>query len=1141
MAQPETPKSSVDKQRAAPSVQPFVERADDVREALGLPDAAERWGELLQTVAADLPSPDDAKVGSVVRVELVRRYQTLSDDRFRVAKALNAVLSFAQEGKPIDGVLQAAVLRALGRYIDQRFVYQHMIAGKVPSGTPLPEYLSKYVSTREEEQFAVDVTGYMLPLQYDVRDAAGLDASPQALTPLAKEVAMGAVRLKLRMNHVVPCMPNGSLATDDAPYERLLEASGFKPDGTERIAPETIGAAKFLAAYLLKYQADIQRYADISTGGSIEKLTIAEALECAAQASALGELVREVSLSAKGLMSMEVPDMRGFVKTMFEEGEWMPDRMIQVALAPLANTGGADAPPEQFEENAKAVVSFFRGAEADNYSVGRLDSYVHNFNDAQRRMILAVADRVTGPENAKGSVDRLLRAAFIPTDPADQDDIERAITEKLRMLFDGKALSASDAFDIYYLFETDGSGVLLAYKVVHLLDNNGEPHAATELQLRLLRRLVDAATSSAEEFDELAREFQLNPEHRTELENVRLYLSESGVNALEHWYQRLWSFNVNFPEIAIPLEILSASGVLVPTGMLGWRAYVTFKVSSMEAFANAGVAQARTAWKIPASVPDEQIRLAQRECVEILGEYDRLGRRFHLFRGRTLLRQGKAIVRSATAPELETVAGALKGRYANAADVAERLSLVSSDEAAIRTALHRAGYAEADVTKAMDAIGGRLAEREAASAMNSRLTAVEQALAQQRLSQLWKTVRGLSTELDRILSMDDAAARRNALDAWTGRAKSFQADANALSKRLPNARRLLAEEAVGTTLLTDDAWQVVEQMHVATSLEDKTRILVDAELPPAQHRAVKKLARLGIAGETDAAVAAIEATESIPAAPAATGSAPETRNLRRSSAQRRAKIAGHAGYLLAELATASEILSSLDRTVNAAQIGEAEASAAAAEIWHNADLAIHGGNGPYSPELRKALTIAQASGGEEWVRDEAEVARQWDRLVAMKIALGSRSVPSDVSAPDEGAPESVRREWAALHQEAADLERDRRRIVRDVRMLADRRLSQFPIYDTTKPATEQIFTKDERSGEINVNTGGRFLFIPVPFRKGPIAMARSAGAAKRTADGFDRAKAKAEFETVQSDVWAFQGKLEGYLERLVALEEELGK
>ncbi len=1127
MPQPETQTSPAERVEAAPSVQAFVENADDVRKALGLPDAAERWKELLETVASDLPSPDEAKVGSVMRMELVRRYQTLSDDRFRVAKALNAVLSFAQADQPIDSVLQAAVLRALGQYIDQRDVYAHMIAGKVPSGTPLPEYLSKYVSTREEEQVAVNVTGYMLPLQYDVRDAVGLTDSPQVITPLAKEVAMGAVRLKLRMNHVLQCAPGGVLATDDASYETLLEAAGFRPNGTETIDRKTLDAAKFFVAYLLKYRTDIQKYADVHSAGALDTLTIAEALECAAQASALGDLVREVSLNAKGLLSMDLPDMRQFVKTMFEDGALATDRMLRVALAPLATLEGANGNPEKFEENAKAVIAFYRSTEADSYSVGRLDAYVHHFNDAQRRMIMALANRVSGPEHAGASVDRLLRAAFIPTDASEQDDVEKRIAEKLRSLIGERTLSASDAFDVYYLFETKGSDVLLAYKVVHILDSYGEQDLATELQLRLLRRLVDVATSSDEEFDELAEQFQLSDENRTELENVRRYLSESGVNALEHWYQRLWSFNVNFPEIAIPLEIFSLSSILVPLSMAGWRIYITLNVGKLEKFANMGAAEARVFLRLPASVTDNQIRLAQREVTEILGEYDRLGRRFHLFRGRKLLRQSKAIVRSASAAELETLANALKSRYANAADVAERLAVVSSDETAIRTALQRAGFAEADVTKALESISAGLAEHEAFAIVNSRLTAVEQALAERRLASLRENVRGLSKELDDILVMDDIAARRTALDAWVGRAKTFQADANELSKMLPNARRLLAQEAVGTTLLTDDAWQVVERMHAAQSMEDKMRMLVEAELPPAQHRAVKKLARLGIAGETDAAVGILEAAEAVPATAKQAGSAPKTRSVRGSPTNKPSKVGGHAGYLLMELTTASELLSSLDQTAKAGPLDELASVGAASELWHSADLAVNGGSGPYSPELQKALTIAQSTGGEAWVRDEAEIARQWDQLLVMRTVLGSQSVPDPVP---------------ALRGEAMRLERRRLQLLDDVRALIDVRSRQFPVYQPTKPLTEQLFTRDGRSeGTINVNTSGHFFIFPVPFRNGPIARARAIGAKQRTKDGFDRKEARAEFENMRDEIWYFQGEIEVYLQQLESLEQAKGE
>lgn len=857
-------------------VQEFVRQSDAVRSALALP-VADDWKQLMEKVASDIPSPNAAKMGIVAKAELVRRYQELSAEREGVALALRAVVRYVTEKKQLDPVQQAGVLRALSRYIDQRDMYDGMIAGKIPTGSSLPPYLSKYVGTRQQEQFAVRVTGYMLPLQYDVRDKAGLKESPQKITPLTNEIAAGAVRLKVRMATVLECAPKGTLATEVAPYARLLESAGFQLKGQESFSVETIDAAKFLVAYILKYKTDIEKYAAVRAKGNVKDLTMAEALECAAQSSAVGDLAREVSLHAKDLLSMDLPDIRSFVGNLFEKGEFMPERMLEVALAPLAKLDTANEQDRaKFEENAKAVIAFFRSAEAKQYSAGRLDSYIHNFNEPQRRMMLALADKVTGPTNVKNTVDRLLQAAFIPSDPAKQDAVERQVAAKLQELVVGQRISARDTFDLYYLLETKGSDVLLAYKLVHLLDSYGEQRLSTELQLRLLRTLVDVATSSAGDTEELAKEFNLSAESQVELQNVRQYLSEAGVSALGNWYQRWWSFNVNFPEVAIPLEVISVSGVAIPAGMLIWKGIVSWNVGGFEKFANAGptggraylLSKARTPAEkaIIENIPAERIHAAQREVVEILGEYDRLGRRFHLFRGGKLMRDGNAIMRAASTEELSDIAVALKRRYPNANDVAEKLLSMTGDEDAIRTALRGAGFAGDDVEAGMSSIERRLTELSQQASLPGEVRGVQAGLREVRFSQLSTDARLLTRELDETMNIADAAVRRDALDAWIVRAKKFQAQANDLSKSMPDARRLLAEEIMGKGAVTDDVWKTVEEMHAAVALEQKVAILNKANLPPDQQRAVKKLARLGIAGESDDAVRAVDVVEDLPAA-----------------------------------------------------------------------------------------------------------------------------------------------------------------------------------------------------------------------------------------------------------------------------------
>lgn len=869
MAQPNTPKSSTEKPSQAPNaVQPFVQYADNVSKMLSF-DKKE-WEGLMRKVNEVIPRPDDERYKDAfkaARVELNIRYRDLSEDRLSVAKQMNALVAFAFANKPVDPVLQANAMRSLGSFVEDLDVYEHRLT-REPLRTSLPKFLSKYVSTRESEELAVRMTGYMLPLQYDVRDKAALKESPQRIAPLAKEIAMGAVRLKVRMSSVDECAPNGVLATDDAPYERFLALSGFALEKDGKFDPETIDATKFLVQYIMKFRGDIKKYDDIRMKGATDELTVAQALECAAQSSAMGDLVRQIAMNAKESITAQVPDIRSFVKDIFEKGDFMPEKMLQVALAPLANLDPKnEADRKRFEEDVKVVIPFFRSEQAKNYSAKNLTSYIENFTEPQKRMILGVANRVTSPENAPKTIDRMMHAAFLSTDPTKQDGDEKKIAATLQSLIGEGKISARDTFDLFYLLETKGMDLLLAYKLVAILDTNGEPRMAADLQMRLLRDFYDVATSNPEEIEKIAKEFNITPENQVELDNVRQYLAESGVSAVAGLWDKFVLFHKHWGWYAVAVDAYVAKDVIIGTAVIGMRVNRALQVGNMAKFVKMGPEQARAFFKIPPNVSAGDIANAQREAVKILTEYDHLALRFHFFEGRGLALRGNAVVDAVKTGELGKMAIALKGSYPNVNDLASELTQWTSDGDAIRGALNQAGYSAEDVEKGMRSIASTLDGLNSSPVkMQEQITALGRELEKVRADLLKQKMNPLLRELDDILNVADAPTRRDLLDAWNKRAKAFQAEVNAVSETAPGARRLLAEEAVGKSMVTDDVWDTVEKMHAATTLEEKVSILNKANLPPDQQRAIKKLARIGIAGESDDAARAVDVVEDLPAA-----------------------------------------------------------------------------------------------------------------------------------------------------------------------------------------------------------------------------------------------------------------------------------
>lgn len=243
-------------------------------------------------------------------------------------------------------------------------------------------------------------------------------------------------------------------------------------------------------------------------------------------------------------------------------------------------------------------------------------------------------------------------------------------------------------------------------------------------------------------------------------------------------------------------------------------------------------------------------------------------------------------------------------------------------------------------------------------------------------------------------------------------------------------------------------------------------------------------------------------------------------------AARRAKLIGHAGFLLAELTTVGEIAASLQQTMNAQQLTEPQTVDAAAEFWQSANLAVNGQAGTYGREdLEQALVVTDATGQREWVKDEYEVVEQMRQLLQLKAILQSKAIAQSVP---------------ALKERGEELEKKRKDLLQKVDDMLAVRKAEFPVFDPAKKLTEQAFTRDGRAeGRINVNTSGHYGIFPVKFRDGPIQQLRTAGAAQRTEEKFTIAKEKANFRVLKESIEAFQWDVRSYLEDYVKEEEKM--
>ena len=426
----ETPKSASEN-TDAPVSYPFVEKSEAVREALGIDEKADAWKSMMSLIGEDIPKPESGVVHSqIVNRELDRRYRLISTKREVVAKAFLAVVAKVDADKPLSDIEKRAILRHFAQYIDAKNMYEHMLKGTVPSGSEVPEYLAPYILTKENVQFAIRAAEVMLPMQYDIKESAGISESPRTLAPLSYPIMMDAAKAQMSMSVVSSLLDSNNIPiADPEEYKKMLKSLGYKV-----IDDRSVEAAKLFVGYLGKHMPKIQQHADLSptAKGSVGALTVPEALECCVNMPGLAEITSEIALRAPDLIRNGIPDLRGFAKEIFENSDSYPERVVQLAMKPISDLGEkpTQSDLEEYQKDVKAVMGFFLKGnskfEAKRASVQGRERYIQTLNAKQKDMVNALCEKVCSEE----TLQKLLRGSFIPKDKEDRPfDIQNKAEE----------------------------------------------------------------------------------------------------------------------------------------------------------------------------------------------------------------------------------------------------------------------------------------------------------------------------------------------------------------------------------------------------------------------------------------------------------------------------------------------------------------------------------------------------------------------------------------------------------------------------------------------------------------------------------------------------------------------------------------
>jgi len=696
----------------------IIQHSDAVAEELDIEDT-QNWKTLMDTLAADIPSPAGSAIKSdILQNNLHRKFENLKNQKMIATKLLIGAVAYSQDAQKLTSLRRATILRSVARYLDELDVYNHLLLGKVPLNTSiLPTYLAPYVASREAEQIVAETTGKILAFQYDVQESSKLALSPPKINPGASEILINAVRFDVKLESFLS--PDGTCIKDKASCERLLAVAGFTLPDDQKWPQEDVDEVLFVSGFLQKNMKAIQEYADFHKR-DVKKLNIAEVLECCLQNAPMLAIMDEVVSNAKQIVpwNFSVPDMRDFLKGFYENKDLFSQKAVEIALIPLAKLYKGDKTAKNngekstmFENDVKVVLEFFRSSESKGTSIKEIEPKIQNLTDEQKELIRGVYTQVVGQEtdpqtgkvtdHAAETIQRLCKVSFVFDNP--DDFYSKAIAAKLTQLIRDKKLSTKDTFDLYYLSQMKGGELMLAYKVVAILDEHGESELAKEQQMRLLRKMKELAFSDPEKFKQIANEMGVSPEHLAELENVKKYLAEKGIGKLQGIVDSIFAFYRNFPEFAIPLGIIIAAPYAMKAGMGAYTIYRKCVTSEFSKFSTMGTAEIRAKYGLSEEMyTDTQIEAARTAAGRIMTKIDLMKHEWNwpLEKGR-LVGDGTGLIEALKSSDLNAMAVKLKRTLPYAQDLANALYDVADSEQSLRTAVESAGFTPAETDLAV--------------------------------------------------------------------------------------------------------------------------------------------------------------------------------------------------------------------------------------------------------------------------------------------------------------------------------------------------------------------------------------------------------------------------------------------------------
>ncbi|MDB4978221.1 MAG: hypothetical protein JWM56_407 [Candidatus Peribacteria bacterium] len=821
---------------AKDKVPDYMKNSELIKGALGIDDTPENWKNILDRVRMPLAKPETSALKSaVVQMELNRKYMQTESLRRDAASLILAVQALAEDKKIVTPVHKRTTMRYLARYLDARDAYERLGKWKQALPSEFPLYLTEFVRDESSSGLVLQGTDAILRMQYDVKDKIGIEDSPQVLVSRSNEILVNAKNRRISMFTILNCLNGIELKKEDQPYVDFLQLSGYyTPGSTPEPSKEDINATKLIVGYIAKNLQTIETVAN-TEGVKVEQLTIVDALECCLSAHPLAELASEVQAHISGVSVWNAPDLREVSKKVSEKmlsKKELPNRMVQAVLAPMAKLDekSSSADRTAFQANAEKVAQFFLEGDAKEISLSRIETHLGPYNEAQRKMIVDISNKIRSPD----MVAQIQQALFVPKDESQWKPMDKNIVAALQKIIGGGDIKAREAFELFYLSSTTGGMSLpLSYAGIRILDEHGEGIMAFDVQHRALRKLADLTLTKVASLPENLSELGLTKEQSVEFSNMVQYLKESGSEASIHWLIKTISF------LTSNWDVIAMIGA-VPASIAVWKIKLGVDRAAMRNFAFMGIEEAKQSYKGLSAIDDARIKLVQDQIKDILTEQDGLPRIAGIIDdaktvvGKGLHNEARRIYKSLKG-DLGETAKALKSKYGNASDVAHDLQELGTPEN-IQKALKAANFTDLEITKATSDIVNNT--RQELAVLRDSLKSAEL----QRLGDM-------ADQLSKRFGMLDTAPWANGQERAKARgilfedAKTFQKELNTYCAKNGEAAR----ESIIKRLfpsMNDEGVQAVLKAHLLTDNLEKFELMknvINAE-------EAKRLMRLGIAG-----------------------------------------------------------------------------------------------------------------------------------------------------------------------------------------------------------------------------------------------------------------------------------------------------